>query len=77
MEEITNSIKELRKSLDSKIDSCITKEKAEKIIENIIAKLHPAQSKAVIPSSQADVLEKFAKFCARGAAQPETPWTSE
>ena len=65
MDEITNSIKELRKSLDSKIDSCITKEKAERIVEDIISKIHPAQSKAIIPTESTR----------RGAA--EAPWTSE
>ncbi len=78
MDEIMTSIKELRKTLDSKIDSCITKEKAEKMVEDIISKAHPAQSKAILPAgSEADVLEKFAKFCSSGRNMPETAWSSE
>ncbi|MDR1683939.1 MAG: phage major capsid protein [Elusimicrobiota bacterium] len=77
MDEITTSIKELRKNLDSKLNSCITKEKAEKIIEDIITKLHPAaESKAVLPASQSDVPERLARFRAKGSAAPETPWTT-
>ncbi|MDR0953636.1 MAG: phage major capsid protein, partial [Elusimicrobiota bacterium] len=51
--------------------------KAEKIIEDTITKLHPQTSKAVLPTTQAEVLEKFAKFCANGKNTPETPWTSD
>ena len=61
MDEITNSIKELRKSLDSKIDSCITKEKAERIVEDIINKIHPAQSKAIIPTEGARRARRICK----------------
>lgn len=77
MDEIMTSIKELRKNLDFKLDSCITKEKAERMIEDIVGKLHPVESKAVLPTTQAEVLEKFAKFCSSGRNMPETPWTSE
>jgi len=35
---------------------------AEKIIEDVVNKLHPTQSKAVLPATEAEVLEKFAKF---------------
>ncbi|MDR0291828.1 MAG: phage major capsid protein, partial [Elusimicrobium sp.] len=77
MDEIMQSIKELRKTLENKIDSCITKEKAENIVTDIINNLHPAQRKAVVPSSADEVLERFAEFSKSSKNAPETPWTSE
>lgn len=77
MDEIMTSIKELRKTLDGKLDSYLTKDKAEKIIEDVVNKLHPTQSKAVLPATEAEVLEKFAKFCNSGKNKPEAPWTSD
>lgn len=53
MDEIMTSIKELRKTLDGKLDSYLTKDKAEKIIEDVVNKLHPTQSKAVLPATEA------------------------
>ncbi len=80
MDELMTSIKELRKTLDSKIESCLTKDKAEKLIEDIVKKAHPQaeiQSKAVLPDSTEGILEKFAQFCNSGRNKPETAWTSE
>jgi len=77
MDEIMQSIKELRKTLEGKIDSCITKEKAENIVTDIINAMHPAQRKAVVPSSADEVLERFAQFSKSSKNAPETPWTSE
>ena len=62
MDDIMTSIKELRKTLDGKIESCITKEKAEKLVEDVINRLHPSASKAVLPSSESDVLERYSAF---------------
>lgn len=76
MDEITHSIKELRKVLENKIDSCITKEKAEKMMSDVINTLHPAERKAVLPQTAEEVLERFAQFSAKKGAG-ETPWTSE
>lgn len=77
MDDIMGSIKELRKTLDGKIESCITKEKAEKMIEDIINRLHPADSKAVIPNSESEIMEKYAAFKRRSGFQKEEKWTSE
>ncbi len=80
MDEIMTSIKELRKNLDSKLETCLSKDKAEKMIEDIITKLHPEsapQSKAVLPSGEDEILEKFAKFRTSGRNKPESAWTSD
>lgn len=77
MDEIMTSIKELRTTLDSKISSCITEEKAQKIITDIINKLHPVQSKALLPTTENEVLEKFSTFCKKGKFAPQSIWTSE
>lgn len=77
MDEIMSSIKELRQTLDSKINDCLTKDKAEKMIEDIISNLHPQKSKAVLPTTEDEVLEKFSAFAKSGRNKPEQPWTSE
>ena len=76
MDEIMSSLKELRTTLDSKISSCITEEKAQKIITDIINKLHPIQSKAVLPTTEDALMERFSSFCSKGQFAPEKPWIS-
>ncbi|ACC98638.1 Phage major capsid protein [Elusimicrobium minutum Pei191] len=77
MDEIMQSIKELRKTLETKIDSCITKEKAENIVSDLVKKVHPEQRKALLPTSADDVLERFAEFSKSSKHAPEKPWTSD
>ena len=77
MDDIMSSLHELRQTLDSKISSCITEEKAQKIISDLINKVHPAQSKAVLPTTEDALLERFATFAVKGKFAPEKPWTSE
>ncbi len=77
MDDIMTSIKELRKTLDGKIESCITKEKAEKLVEDVINRLHPSASKAVLPSSESDVLERYSAFKRKSSVAGEEKWTSE
>lgn len=77
MEDIMTSIKELRKTLDGKIESCLTKEKAEKMIEDIINRVHPAASKAVLPATEETVKEKFSAFKRKKSSQETKAWTSE
>lgn len=77
MDDIMSSLHELRQTLDSKISSCITEEKAQKIISDLINKVHPAQSKAVLPTTEDALLERFAAFTAKGKFAPEKTWTSE
>ncbi len=77
MDDIMTSIKELRKTLDGKIESCITKEKAEKLVEDVINRLHPSASKAVLPSSESDVLERYSAFKRKSSVGGEEKWTSE
>ena len=77
MDDIMSSLHELRQTLDSKISSCITEEKAQIIISDLINKVHPAQSKAVLPTTEDALLERFAAFAAKGKFAPEKAWTSE
>ncbi|MBT3393053.1 MAG: phage major capsid protein [Elusimicrobiaceae bacterium] len=77
MDEIMHSIKDLRSTLEDKIDSCITSEKAERMIENIIETTHPTERKAILPQTQDDVLERFAAFRKSGKNMAEKAWTSE
>lgn len=76
MDDIMASIKELRKTLDGKIESCITKEKAEKLVEDIINRVHPADSKALLPTSN-DTAEKYAVFKRKSSSFSEEKWHSE
>jgi len=74
--EAMNSIAELRKVLESRLDDCITRDKAEKIAEDAVRKLHPVEKKAVLPETPQDILERAARFKASPANTPEKSWTS-
>lgn len=76
MDEIMHSIKELRKNLETKIDSCITKEKVEKMMSEVLDTLHPAPRKAVFPTTSDGVLERLARFSSKKSL-PEQEWQSE
>ncbi|NLO90847.1 MAG: phage major capsid protein [Elusimicrobia bacterium] len=75
--EVMKSLGELRKTVESRLDDCITREKAEKIAEDAVSKAHPAQRKAVLPETPEQVLERADGFRLGGKNAPEKPWTSE
>lgn len=75
--EVMKSQGELRKTVESRLDDCITREKAEKIAEAAVSKAHPAQRKAVLPETPEQVLERADGFRLGGKNTPEKPWTSE
>lgn len=77
MDEIMHSIKELRKVLETRIDSCITKEKAEKMMADVVNTLHPQERKAVVPASGDEILERLATFCSSKKNIKEENWQSE
>ncbi len=77
MDDIMTSIKELKKTLDGKIESCLTKEKAEKMIEDIINRVHPSASKAVLPTTEEGVMERYSAFKRKNCEQGQKAWTSE
>lgn len=78
MDDIMHSIKELRSVLEGKIDSCITKEKAEKMVSDIVNTMHPQERKAVVPGSQDELLERFATFCTNSKKNiKDENWTSQ
>jgi HK97 family phage major capsid protein len=74
--EAMNSIAELRKVLETRLDDCITRDKAEKIAEDAVRKLHPVEKKAVLPETTEAILERAAKFKTSPANIPEHAWTS-
>ena len=75
-EETLSSINELRKTLESRLDDCITKDKAEKIAEDVLNKLHPVEKKAVLPDSPDGIMERVEKFKFSPANIQERLWTS-
>jgi HK97 family phage major capsid protein len=76
--EIMGSLNELRKTLDTRLDDCITKEKAEKIAEDVVKKLHPqASGRQVPPTTPDEVLERAEAFKASPRNTAEKAWTSE
>ena len=76
--EVMKSLGELRKTVETRLDDCINREKAEKIAEDVVSKAHPAARKAVLPETPEQVLERAEGFRAKNAKNgPEKPWTSE
>ncbi|MDD2772755.1 MAG: phage major capsid protein [Elusimicrobiales bacterium] len=76
--EAMNSIAELRKVLDTRLDDCITREKAEKLVEAAVQKLHPAPAqRAIPPAAPEEVMERAEKFKHSLRNTPEKAFTSE
>jgi len=75
--QVMNSITELRRTLENRLQDCITADKAEKLAEAAVEKLHgrPA-AKALLPQTKEDVLARAAAFRHSAKNIPETPWTS-
>ncbi|MCX5783681.1 MAG: phage major capsid protein, partial [Elusimicrobia bacterium] len=65
------------KSLEAKCQDFITREKAERIIEDVLNRIHPPERKALIPSSSEEVLDAAREFAKNGRNTPEKAWTSE
>jgi len=76
--EIMGSINELRKTLDARLDDCLTKEKAEKLVEDVVKKLHPEPSgRQVPPQNPEEVMARAETFKTSPKNVAEKPWTSE
>ena len=71
------SVNELRKTLETRLDDCITRDKAEKLVEAAVSKLHPVERKAVLPSTEEEVMERAAAFKYSPRNVPEKNFTSE
>ncbi|MFA5162097.1 MAG: phage major capsid protein [Elusimicrobiales bacterium] len=77
-EAVSGSIAELRKTLECRLDDCITRDKAEKLVEDIVKKLHPQPGgRQVPPQGPEDVSGLVAAFRNSPANTPEKPWTSD
>ncbi len=76
--EIMGSLNELRKTLDTRLNDCITQEKAEKLVEDVVKKLHPQPSgRQVPPQNPEEVMERAEAFKTSPKNVAEKPWTSE
>ena len=75
--EVMKSLGELRKTVETRLDDCINREKAEKIAEAVVSKAHPAERKAVLPETPEEVLERAEAFRRSPKNAPEKAWTSE
>ncbi|HUT86229.1 MAG TPA: phage major capsid protein, partial [Elusimicrobiales bacterium] len=73
--QLMNSVTELRKTLENRLDGYLTQEKAEKLVENVVSKMHPAKSQAVIPS-ESEILNKAESFKNSPRNTAEKSWTS-
>jgi len=77
-QEVSGSIAELRKTLETRLDDCLTKDKAEKLMEDVVKRLHPQPSgRMVPPSSPEEVLERAEAFKNSPKNTAEKLWTSE
>ncbi|MDD2772994.1 MAG: phage major capsid protein [Elusimicrobiales bacterium] len=76
--DINASLGELRKTLETRLEDCITKEKAEKIVEDIVKKLHPQPSgRMVPPQTPEEVMERAEAFKSSPRNTAEKAWTSD
>ncbi|MDD4005397.1 MAG: phage major capsid protein [Elusimicrobiaceae bacterium] len=74
--EVMQSITELRKTLDTRLDDCITREKAEKLAEDAVRRIAP-ERKAVLPDTETAIMERAESFKKSARNTPERPWNSE
>lgn len=74
--QVMNSVSELRKTLETRLDDCLTREKVEKLLENAVSKLHPVKSQAVIPGEE-EILTKAENFKISARNTAEKAWTSQ
>jgi HK97 family phage major capsid protein/HK97 family phage prohead protease len=76
--DITAPLGELRKTLEGRIDDCLTREKAEKLVEDIVKKLHPQPSTRVVPPQNPDeVMDRAEAFKSSPHNTAEKAWTSD
>jgi len=76
--DINAPLGELRKTLEARLEDCITKDKVEKLVEDIVKKVHPQPStRTVPPQSPEEVLERAEAFKSSPRNTSEKPWTSE
>jgi len=76
--DITAPLGELRKTLEARLDDCITKDKVEKLVEDIVRKAHPQPgTRMVPPQSPEEVLERAEAFKYSPKNTADKPWTSD
>jgi len=76
--DINASLGELRKTLETRLDDCLTREKAEKLVEDVVNRLHPQPSgRMVPPQNPEEVMDRAEAFKSSPQNIAEKPWTSE
>lgn len=75
--EILKAVGELRTTLDSKMQDFITRDKAEKIIEDVVKKLHPENLGRAVPATREELGDRARSFKFSAYNRPSAPWTSE
>lgn len=75
--EIVKAVTELRTTLDSKMQDFITKDKAERIIEDVVKKLHPVNAGRSVPTTADELHERARAFKFSPRNRKSAPWTSE
>lgn len=79
---ILKAVGELRTSLESKQKDFLTADKVEKVVEDIVKKLHPDAGQRIvpaagIPATPEEVMAKASWFKNSKYNTPSQPWTSE
>ncbi len=78
MNEVMQSVTELRKTVETRLDDCITREKAEKLVEDVVHKLHPvAAPKMKLADTQEEVMDRAEAFKSSPFNIKSAPWNSE
>ena len=77
-EQVLKAVNELHATLDSKMTDFITKDKVERIIEDVVKRLHPEVPGRQVPPANADQLHARAELFKNSPRNRKSaPWTSE
>lgn len=76
--EILKAVGELRTTLEGKMTDFVAKDKVERIVEDVIKKLHPAATaRQATPETPEELHERAAQFKRSPLNRKSKPWTSE
>jgi len=75
--DINASLGELRKTLETRLDDCLTRDKAEKLVEDVVNRLHPQTGRMVPPQNPEEVMDRAEVFKSSPQNIAEKPWTSD
>lgn len=76
--EILKAVGELRTTLEGKMNDFISKDKVERIVEDVVKKLHPVSTeRASTPTTPEELHTRAAAFKRSPLNRKSAPWTSE